>query len=156
MIGSTSKVTTAVWVGNVQGHVNLRRVTSFPYCPTTYSSQAATTRHCVWKGIQTAVNKVYGGATDWPQPEGRFLSGGESVRGPEPETETETTGGVVPDVTGLSKQAAIRALLAARLAWAIGPAVPSDLPEGRVVRTSPAVGTKLAPHTQVTIEPSSG
>jgi beta-lactam-binding protein with PASTA domain len=63
---------------------------------------------------------------------------------------------VVPNVAGLSKQAAIKALLGASLAWAIGPAVPSNLPAGQVVRTSPAAGTQLSPHTEVTIYPSAG
>ena len=44
--------------------------------PRGYSSQAAVQRHCLWKGIQTAVNKVYGGATSWPQPESQYLYGG--------------------------------------------------------------------------------
>jgi membrane peptidoglycan carboxypeptidase len=158
MIGSTSKVTTAVWIGNVQGHVNLRKIHSFPYCPTTYSTQAATMRHCVWKGIQTAVNKVYGGAKSWPRPEQRYLTGG-SASAPAPTsspTASSKGAGVVPNVAGLSKQAAIKALLGASLAWAIGPAVPSNLPAGQVVRTSPAAGTQLSPHTEVTIYPSAG
>lgn len=153
MIGTTTQVTTAVWVGNVQGHVNLRKITSFPYCPTTSSTQAATMRHCVWKGIQTAVNRVYGGAKEWPEPEPRFLTGGSA---PARTTTAEGTAGVVPNVGGLTKQAAIRALLAASLAWAIGPAVPSDLPAGRIARTSPAIGTRLSPHAEVTVYPSAG
>jgi membrane peptidoglycan carboxypeptidase len=156
MIGSTSKVTTAVWVGNVQGHVNLRKITSFPYCPTTYSTQAATMRHCVWKGIQTAVNKEYGGAKSWPKPDQRFLAGGAPVAAA-PTTPSSSTGsGVVPQVKGMSKQAAIQALLGSSLAWAIGPSEPSSLPAGQIVRTSPAAGTKLAPHTEVTLYPSAG
>jgi membrane peptidoglycan carboxypeptidase len=154
MIGSTSKVTTAVWVGNVQGHKNLRSIRSFPYCPTTYSTQAATMRHCVWKGVQTAVNKEYGGAKSWPKPEQRFLTGGSSA--PTAPSTGSKGAGVVPQVKGLSKQAAIQALLGSSLAWAIGPAVPSSLPAGQVVRTSPAAGSKLAPHTEVTIYPSAG
>jgi membrane peptidoglycan carboxypeptidase len=155
MIGSTSKVTTAVWVGNVQGHVNLRKIYSFPRCPTTYSTQAATMRHCVWKGIQTAVNKKFGGETSWPKPDQRFVTGGASA--PAAPTTTPSTGsGVVPQVTGLSKQAAIRALLASSFSWAIGPAEHSSLPAGQIVRTSPAAGTKLSPHAEVTIYPSAG
>ncbi|MDQ1531077.1 MAG: hypothetical protein QOE37_1182 [Microbacteriaceae bacterium] len=78
-IGSTSKVTTAVWVGNANGFQNLRDVFGFPYCPLYGSTQAAIERHCVWKGIQTAVNQVYGGATDWAFPQSRFLYGGTYI-----------------------------------------------------------------------------
>jgi beta-lactam-binding protein with PASTA domain len=56
----------------------------------------------------------------------------------------------------MAKQAAIQALLGSSLAWAIGPAVPSSLPAGQIVRTSPAAGTKLPPHSEVTIYPSAG
>jgi membrane peptidoglycan carboxypeptidase len=155
MIGSTSKTTTAVWVGNVEGHVNLRKIYSFPYCPTTYSTQAATMRHCVWKGIQTAVNKEFGGATSWPKPDQRYVTGHSAK--PVPATKSTSKGdGVVPSVKGLSRQSAIKALLGSKLAWAIGPSVPSSLPKGQIVRTSPAAGTKLTPHTEVTIYPSAG
>jgi membrane peptidoglycan carboxypeptidase len=156
MIGSTSKVTTAVWVGNVQGHVNLRKIYSFPYCPTTYSTQAATMRHCVWKGIQTALNKRYGGAKSWPKPDSKFVTGGSSAPAAPTTTSKSKDAGVVPQLKGMSKQEAIKALLGSTLAWALGPPVPSSLPEGQVVRSSPPAGTKLSPHTEVTIYPSAG
>jgi membrane peptidoglycan carboxypeptidase len=78
-IGTTSKVTTAVWIGNANGFQNLRKVYGFPYCPLSGSTQAAIERHCVWKGIQTAVNRVYGGATGWATPESRYLYGGAPI-----------------------------------------------------------------------------
>ncbi|MDQ1513022.1 MAG: hypothetical protein QOC59_864 [Microbacteriaceae bacterium] len=78
-IGSTSKVTTAVWVGNANGFQNLRKVYGFPYCPLYGSTQAAIERHCIWKGIQTAVNRVYGGATDWASPDPAYLYGGKDI-----------------------------------------------------------------------------
>jgi membrane peptidoglycan carboxypeptidase len=78
-IGSTSRMTTAVWVGNVTGFTNLRDVYGFPYCPLTGSTKAADERHCIWRGIQTAVNAVYGGATTWATPEAKYLSGGAPI-----------------------------------------------------------------------------
>jgi membrane peptidoglycan carboxypeptidase len=78
-IGSTSKVTTAVWIGNASGSQNLRKVWSFPYCPLYGDGQAAIERHCVWRGIQTAVNTVYGGATGWAFPDSQYLYGGIPV-----------------------------------------------------------------------------
>jgi membrane peptidoglycan carboxypeptidase len=151
MIGSTSKVTTAVWVGNVSGSQNLRE-TSLGYCPAGYSSQAAVQRHCLWKGIQTAVNKVYGGDTSWPQPESKYLYGGGSTSNPTQSTAT----GTVPNVKGMSKSAAEAALVSAGYAWAIGSPVSSSLPAGQVDSTSPAIGSSAPSHSEVTIHPSAG
>ncbi len=149
MIGTTSKVTTAVWVGNITGYQDLR-ATNLGYCAAGYSSQAAVQRHCLWKGIQTAVNKVYGGATSWPQPESQYLSGGTTITSPSSVT------GTVPNVAGLSKSAAEAALVAAGYSWAIGAPVSSTLPAGQVASTSPAIGSSTPQHTEVTIFPSSG
>jgi membrane peptidoglycan carboxypeptidase len=60
VMGTTKKVTTGVWVGNVSGHTNLRQIYSTPYCGLKGSSQAAIERHCIWRGIQTVANKLYG------------------------------------------------------------------------------------------------
>jgi membrane peptidoglycan carboxypeptidase len=152
MIGSTSKVTTAVWVGSVTGHQNLRQVYSFPYCGLQGgTTQAAVERHCVWKDIQTAVNKVYGGATSWPQPEAQYLSGGSATT-----TTPSTVTGTVPNVQGMSKSAAEAALVSAGYSWAIGAPVSSSLPAGQIASTSPAIGSSAPQHTEVTIFPSTG
>ena len=78
-IGSTSKITTAVWVGNTSGHTNLRDVFGFPYCPTQNSTQAAIERHCVFKAIQGAANAVYGGADGWAAAPSQYLYGGRYI-----------------------------------------------------------------------------
>jgi membrane peptidoglycan carboxypeptidase len=79
-IGSTSKVTTAVWVGNANGFANLRQVYGFPYCGLSQgSTQSAIERHCVWNGIQTAANRIYGGATGWAAPDSQYLYGGAAI-----------------------------------------------------------------------------
>jgi membrane peptidoglycan carboxypeptidase len=152
MIGSTSKVTTAVWVGSWEGHQNLRKVFNFPYCGLQGgTTQAAVERHCVWRGIQTAVNKVYGGATSWPQPDPQYLYGGSAVP-----TTPSTVTGTVPNVQGMSKSAAEAALVSAGYAWAIGAPVPSSIPAGQIASTSPAIGSSAPQHSEVTIHPSSG
>ena len=148
MIGTTSKVATAVWVGNNGTQQNLRK-TDLGYCPAGYSTQAAVQRHCVWKGIQTAINKVYGGATSWAQPEPQYLYGGAA-------TAPSTVTGTVPDVAGLSKGAAENALVSAGYAWAIGAPVASSKPAGTVDSTTPAAGEAAPLHTEVTIHPSAG
>jgi membrane peptidoglycan carboxypeptidase len=144
MIGSTSKVTTAVWVGNVSGGQNLRE-TNFGYCPAGYLPQAAAQRHCVWKGVQTAINKVYGGATSWPAPDPQYVSGGA---GSSPTTSPTTSNGTVPNVVGMSVTAAENALVAAGYAWAI-----NGSSGGTVASQSPAAGSAAPQHTEVTITP---
>jgi hypothetical protein len=77
MIGSTTKVATGVWVGNVIGHQDLTLVPDFPYCPVKHSRVAQFARHCVWNGIQTAANAEYGGDTSMPQAEQQYIGTGD-------------------------------------------------------------------------------
>jgi membrane peptidoglycan carboxypeptidase len=77
MIGSSSKVTTGVLVGNVVGHQDLTLVNDFPYCPVKNSRVAQFARHCVWYGIQTAANKKYGGATSFPAAKQQYIGTGD-------------------------------------------------------------------------------
>ncbi|MEY9954082.1 transglycosylase domain-containing protein [Leifsonia sp. EB34] len=58
-VGSTTRLTTAVWVGNVTGGVSLRR-------STVGGIQADQLRHRVWKQYMTAANKVHPGE-DFPE-----------------------------------------------------------------------------------------
>ena len=76
-IGSTTKVTTAVWVGNANGGANLRQEFGGGFCR---GSQYAVKRHCIFRDIQTIMNKDYGGAFGWPTPESQFLYGGAAIQ----------------------------------------------------------------------------
>ncbi len=156
MTGSTSKVATSVWVGN-NGKLKGRelqslRQTSFAATPcyTSGNGTAAVARHCVWKDIQTAVNKDYGGAMSWAQPEARYLYGGTAA----PSTQEQTA--TVPDVTGQTKDAAVQALVAAGYSWIDGDDVDSAVPAGSVASTEPAAGALVPAGTQVTIHGSTG
>ncbi|GAA4742669.1 transglycosylase domain-containing protein [Amnibacterium soli] len=155
MTGSTSKVTTSVWIGNngtKAGYApqSLRKTTLPTPCYTSGNGNAATNRHCVWKEIQTAVNKDYGGATSWTAPEPQYLYGGAAQVTP-----TATTG-TVPATSGMTKDAAAAALVQAGYKWAYGDDVASDLPAGQVVSTEPAAGSSAPADTQVVIHASSG
>jgi membrane peptidoglycan carboxypeptidase len=163
MTGSTSKVTTSVWVGNngtkrgSAGPQNLRKITfnGVTPCYTSGPGNAATNRHCVWKAIQTAVNKDAGGATTWPQPDPQYLVGGAVA----PQLSTPgaaAPAGTVPDVTGQAPSAAEAAIVAAGYSWALNGTTPSAQPAGTVASTSPAAGTALAAGSQVTIQTSDG
>ncbi len=140
-IGASSKVATAVWVGNVDQNVNLRAVYSFPYCPVQSSTQAAIERHCVWKGIMTAANGIYGGATSWAQPESQYIVGKQTT---------------VPNVAGMSIADAKTALGAAGFDSTVGKTIASDVPKGEVASTDPAGGSSTTAGSLVTINPSSG
>ncbi len=76
-IGSTTKVTTAVWVGNANGSANLRQEFGGGFCRGT---QYAVKRHCIFHDVQTIMNKDYGGAYGWPTPESQFLYGGAAIQ----------------------------------------------------------------------------
>jgi membrane peptidoglycan carboxypeptidase len=148
MIGTTSKVTTAVLVGNNGSQQNLR-LTYFPTpCYTSGGGQAAVARHCVWKAIQTAVNKEYGGATSWAQPESQYLTGVS--------TSTSTASTTVPSTTGMTAEAAEAALVAAGYSWSVGAAVSSSLPAGQIASSEPAAGATAAAGTQVVLHGSTG
>ena len=154
MIGTTSKATTAVWVGNINGGQNLRE-TSFPNpCYTSGIGVASDARHCVWKDVQTAVNAKLGGATSWAQPEPQYLYGGAPTT--DASTQGDTAAGAVPDTAGMTKDAAAQALIAAGYSWAYGDDVPSDLAAGVVASTEPAAGSTAEPGSQVIIHASAG
>jgi membrane peptidoglycan carboxypeptidase len=158
MDGTTSKVTTVVWVGNngvlkkgdsPQG----LRLTSFDAKPCYLSGNgtAAIARHCIWHDIQTAVNKEYGGATTWAQPEPQYLYGGA------PQTQTNPAAtGQVPDVSGQTPEAAEAALVAAGYSWTLNGTTSSSQPAGSVAGTDPAAGSQLPPGASVAIQTSDG
>jgi membrane peptidoglycan carboxypeptidase len=76
-MGSTTKVTTAVWVGNVTGHQNLRFVSAPHGCNA--GVRYANMRHCVFQAIQRTMNDKYGGASSWPYPEAQYVTGGKAI-----------------------------------------------------------------------------
>ncbi|GAA2753397.1 penicillin-binding protein [Amnibacterium kyonggiense] len=158
MTGTTSKAATSVWIGNngsVNGaRQNLRKVV-FPGTTPCYSSGqglASDARHCVWKDIQTAVNKDYGGATSWTAPEPQYLSGGAVQQQPDQATQT----GTVPDVAGQSPEAAEAALVAAGYKWTLNGTTASSQPAGTVAGTDPAAGSQLPAGSSVAIQTSDG
>jgi membrane peptidoglycan carboxypeptidase len=162
MDGTTSKVTTVVWVGNngklpgkpLQG----LRLTSFNTKPCYLSGggTAAIARHCIWHDIQTAVNKEYGGATTWAQPDPQYLYGGASTPTPTAPATPATQTGSVPDVTGQSPAAAEAALVAAGYTWSLNGTTASTQPAGTVASTSPAAGSAAPAGSQVAIQTSTG
>ncbi len=152
-VATTNKVATGVWIGNIKGDVDMYHNFSLPYCPVKGSNQASLERHCVWRGIQTEVNKIYGGATSWPQPEPQYLGGGGSFA---PTPNDPSNDGTVPTVTGQSEGSAIAAITGQGMSYVIAGAVKSGKPRGTIVRQSPSGGSKANGHVTVTIYPSRG
>lgn len=155
LMGTSSKVATGVWIGNVQAtngvHQNLRNVYDTPYCPVKGSTQAALERHCVWRGIMTAANKIYGGASSFPAPDPKYLYGGGQYG-----HDDSLSTGSVPNVIGQSEGAAIDAITGQNMSYVVGGSIKSDKPQGTIVRQSPSGGAKPDGHVTVTIYPSSG
>jgi membrane peptidoglycan carboxypeptidase len=115
MIGSSTKVATAVWVGNVTGDVNLREL-DFP------SGYAATARHRIWPAIMAVADTKYGG---------------DAFPEPNPEAFRQVLVDV-PQVAGLSLDAAKQAIEAAGFQFAEGGERDSDQPKGTVAGTDPS------------------
>jgi membrane peptidoglycan carboxypeptidase len=139
-VGGTTKTTTAVWVGNVNGGTNLRNVYSFPSCDGT--GQAATSRHCLWQEISAANEAKYPGDTTWPTPDAQFLYGQQVS---------------VPNVAGLTPAAATSTLKNAGFTVTTGKPQASDtVAPGLVAATNPAAGTEATPGSAVALLPSSG
>ncbi|UOE44346.1 transglycosylase domain-containing protein [Agromyces larvae] len=118
MIGSSTTAATAVWVGNITGgdnRTNLRNV-SFD------SGAAATARHRIWPMIMELADNKYGGA-EFPEPDASAFK----------QVLVD-----VPQVAGLTFDAAKQALEAAGFVVEDGGQQDSNLPAGQVTGTDPA------------------
>ncbi|PPF78347.1 penicillin-binding protein, partial [Subtercola sp. Z020] len=114
-VGSTTNLTTAVWVGNVVGDVSLRN-------SSIDGTNGASLRHVVWKDYMSAADGKYGGEA-FPAPD-RSLLQGVQVR--------------IPSVTGQSIDSARAAIEAAGFGFEDGGTVASDQRAGTVARTNPS------------------
>jgi len=115
MDGASTKVATVVWVGNISGSVNLRN---------TYFAgrqQAAVVRHQIWKDVMTLADQKYGG-DKFATPSSTTL---RQVLVP------------IPDVTGLTPDAAKKTIEDAGFVYADGGQRDSNLPLGQVAGTEP-------------------
>ncbi|MFM6974577.1 MAG: transglycosylase domain-containing protein [Agromyces sp.] len=131
MNGASSKVATAVWVGNATGKQNLRRI-SFD------SGPAATARHRIWPAIMKVANAKFGG-DKFGTPDPKFMK----------EVLTD-----IPNVTGLTLEAAKAAIEAAGFVFKDGGQEQSTLAAGLVTRTDPT--GQAGKGTEITVYTSSG
>ena len=137
--GLTTKLATAVWTGDIEGHASLRAT----YIPGMRgSSYAATSRFQIFKAIMSLADKdpaLRGGA--FPVANAAMLSGSSST---------------VPATAGLSPQAATHLLDSLKFEVTMGGTTPSALPAGQVAGTDPAAGTKVPKGASITILTSDG
>ncbi|QEO13658.1 PASTA domain-containing protein [Agromyces intestinalis] len=118
MVGSSTTAATAVWVGNITGgdyRTNLRTV-SFD------SGSAATARHRIWPMIMELADNKYGGS-EFPEPD--------------PSAFRQVLIDI-PQVTGLTFDAAKQALETAGFVVEDGGQQDSNLPAGQVSGTDPS------------------
>ena len=125
MLGSTTSVSTAVWLGNVTGHTSVTLFNNAPYIMVQH----------MWRDIMAVANPIYGGnAFGAPDP---VLVAGKSA--------------AVPAVTGLTVDQAKALIESVGFTFADGGDVDSELPAGQIVRSDPTAGTSTGLGSTVTV-----
>ncbi len=139
-VGSSTKVSTAVWIGNATGNVATRATRPPKACPSV-GNQVATLRNCVFKQTMTAINAVYPGGT-FPAAPAQYLNGNTSP---------------LPDFTGQTVASATAQLSALGFTVTVSPdQVQSAQPAGTVASTDPPAGTRVSSGYDITINVSDG
>lgn len=132
MIGSSTEVTTAVWVGNVKGNERLENHYESGY-------RLSRIRNSIWPAMQRAANAEFGGS--------KF---------PEPSKElTKRSYARLPSVIGLDVDAATERIEDAGFSVVVGEPVSSPEAKGTIVSQTPGAG-RVVSGTTVTINPSDG
>jgi membrane peptidoglycan carboxypeptidase len=132
MIGSSTEVATAVWVGNVKGNERLENHYEAGY-------RLSRIRNSVWPNMQRAANAEYGGQA-FPEPDREL---------------TKRTFVNLPNVVGQDVDAATATLRGAGFSVSVGEPVDATEAEGTIVAQTPGAGRVVA-GTTVTISPSNG
>jgi membrane peptidoglycan carboxypeptidase len=133
MITATTQAATVVWVGNSVGNYDI--------LDTGYADVAGIRlRHYIMRPTVAELDRKMGGG-DWPAADPNLLRG---------------SGATVPDVRGLSLDAAKTLLEGLGFQFADGGPVDSDLEAGKVVKTDPEAGAISAKGVSVTVFTSNG
>jgi membrane peptidoglycan carboxypeptidase len=139
-VGSTTRVSTAVWVGNATGQVPTRVTRPPVHCPGT-ANQVATLRNCVFKHTMEAIDAAY--------PPGKFP--------PAPAQYLNGTTVALADYSGQTVTAATAQLQALGFdVNVVDGQIPSAQPVGTVAYTDPGPGLKYAPGYLINIYVSDG
>lgn len=132
MDGSSTKVATVVWVGNVLGKKKLNNYYESGWV-------LSRIRNAIWPAMQRAANAKYGGDA-FPKPDA---------------TLTKRSFTTLPSVIGMSIADAERTLEGAGFSVTVGDAVDGTEAAGTIVEQTPGAG-RVAAGTDVTIRPSNG
>lgn len=134
LVAATTKVAGAYWVGNVQGHVDFRKV--YP----THGTSPASARVAVMRTMMTAAVGKYGGDT-FPAPPDKLTRGVQVA---------------IPDLTGKSPDDAKSILTGLGLDSTDGGPQDSVAPAGTISATDPPAGTQVPKGTAITLYTSNG
>ena len=135
MVGSSTKVATAVWVGNISGKVPMRSYT------TSKGGYAAALRHSVFRTIVTAIDKTDYRGGDFPGAAQSLLNG---------------SGKKVPDLNGQSVDYARTVLEGLGFKVKDGGEVTAGGEQGKIARTDPSSGALVSKGTEITVFTSDG
>ncbi|GAA2057989.1 transglycosylase domain-containing protein [Leifsonia soli] len=134
LVASTTKVAGAYWVGNISGHVDMRRI--YP----THGTTPAIARTAVMRTMMTAAVGKYGG-DDFPAAPDKLTRGVQVA---------------LPDLTGKTPDEAKSILTGLGLDSADGGPQDSVAPAGTISATDPAAGTQVSKGTVITLFTSNG
>ena len=137
IMGTTTKLGTAVWTGNVVGHASLRKFSN----PAGGGSYASTARFKIFKAIMKPANATYGGEKAFPAASAAVLGGSSAI---------------VPSLAGQTSDQAKKLLTSLKFQYTDGGPEASGLPAGRVTRTDPASGAKVPSGADITVFTSDG
>jgi membrane peptidoglycan carboxypeptidase len=138
-VGSSTKVATAVWIGDYLDNLSSTRRTRSGVrgCVDGY---VATLRNCVFRDTQAAINAQYGGGA-FPTAQALYLRG---------------TAKPLPNYAGQSINSATAQLTALGFSVTVGSPIASAQPEGTVASTDPGAGTLVSKGASITLNPSDG
>jgi membrane peptidoglycan carboxypeptidase len=137
-VGSTTAVSTAVWIGNATGRVSTRATRPPKNC---IGAQVATLRNCVFKQTVTAIDAEYPPGS-FPAAPTQYLNGSTTP---------------LPSFAGQTVTSATAQLTTLGFTVTVSPSpVPSAQPEGTVDSTDPPAGTRVSSGYDITIYTSDG
>ncbi len=139
-VGSTNRVSTAVWIGNATGNANTRAVRPTHACAYV-GAQVATLRNCVFKYTQEAIDAVYTPGK-FPTAPSQYMNGSTK---PLPDFEGQTVASATSQLEALTMQVTVSPT-----------EVNSSEPAGTVASTNPSAGTRVSSGYDVTIYVSNG
>lgn len=126
MLGATTAVSTAVWLGNVTGHTSVRDEFGGNYY------QVAQT---IWAQIMAVANGIYGG-NPFPGPDPKMLTG---------------KGVTAPAINGLTLEQAKTMIESMGFGFEDGGAIDGYQPVGTVIKSDPESGASTAVGAKITV-----